>query len=70
MAKDRYVAEDALELIEVEYDPLEPVLDPEQGELVSERSFRYGDPDEAFAAADLVVEEPFHFPRWSGTAVE
>ena len=33
----------------MEYDPLEPVLDPERGELVSERSFTYGDPDEAFA---------------------
>ena len=49
VARDRYVAEDALELIEVEYEPLEPVLDPRAGELVSERSFTYGDPDEAFA---------------------
>ena len=31
VARDRYIAEDALELIEVEYDPLEPVLDPEAG---------------------------------------
>ena len=29
VARDRYLAEDALELIEVEYEPLEPVLDPE-----------------------------------------
>ena len=29
VARDRYVAEDALELIEVEYEPLEPVLDAE-----------------------------------------
>ena len=29
VARDRYIAEDALELIEVEYEPLEPVLDPE-----------------------------------------
>ena len=70
VARDRYIAEDALELIEVEYEPLEPVLDPAAGEVVSERSFSYGDPDAAFAEADLVVEEPFHFPRWSGTPVE
>ena len=70
VAKDRYVAEDALELIEVDYEPLDPVLDPEQGEVVSERSFRYGDPDEAFARADLVVSERFTFPRWSCTPVE
>jgi 2-furoyl-CoA dehydrogenase large subunit len=70
VAKDRYVAEDALELIEVEYEPLEPVLAPELGEVVSDRSFRYGDPDEAFARADLVVGERFTFPRWTCCPVE
>jgi len=70
VARDRYIAEDALELIEVEYEPLEPVLDPEEGEIVSDRHFCYGDPDGALAQADLVIEEPFHFPRWSGTPVE
>jgi 2-furoyl-CoA dehydrogenase large subunit len=70
VARDRYVAEDALELIEVEYEPLEPVMDAERGEVVSDRSFVYGDPEAAFAAADLVVEDRFHFPRWSCTPVE
>ncbi|MDQ3162840.1 MAG: xanthine dehydrogenase family protein molybdopterin-binding subunit, partial [Actinomycetota bacterium] len=70
VARDRYIAEDALELIEVEYEPLEPILDPEDGEIVSDRHFSYGDPEGALARADLVVEEPFHFPRWSGTPVE
>jgi len=70
VARDRYIAEDALELIEVEYEPLEPVLDPEDGEIVSDRQFSYGDPEGALARADLVVEEPFYFPRWSGTPVE
>jgi 2-furoyl-CoA dehydrogenase large subunit len=70
VAKDRYVAEDALELIEVDYEPLDPMLDAERGEVVSERTFSYGDPDEAFARADLVVEETFRFPRWSCTPVE
>jgi 2-furoyl-CoA dehydrogenase large subunit len=70
VARDRYVAEDALELIDVEYEPLEPLLAPERGEVVSDRSFVYGDPDEAFARADVVVEERVHFPRWSCTPVE
>jgi 2-furoyl-CoA dehydrogenase large subunit len=70
VARDRYIAEDALELIEVDYEPLEPVLEPEAGEIVSDRSFTYGDPDAAFAQADLLIEEPFHFARWSGTPVE
>ena len=39
VAKDRYVAEDALELIEVDYESLDPVLDPALGEVVSERWF-------------------------------
>jgi 2-furoyl-CoA dehydrogenase large subunit len=70
VARDRYVAEDALELIEVEYEPLDPVLDPERAEVVSDRSFSYGDPNGALAAADLVVRERFSFPRWSCNPVE
>jgi 2-furoyl-CoA dehydrogenase large subunit len=75
VASDRYVAEDALELIEVEYDPLEPVLDPLAaaelpGLVASDRSFSYGDPDRAFADAELVVRGRYAFPRWSCTPVE
>ena len=58
-AEDRYAAEDALELIEVEYRPLPPVIDlkaamddgsPLLHEAVGSnvahhRTFRYGDPD-------------------------
>ena len=66
VARDRYTAEDALELIDVEYEPLDPVLDAEHGEIVSDRSFSYGDPDAAFAAADLVVASASPFPRWTG----
>jgi 2-furoyl-CoA dehydrogenase large subunit len=75
VARDRYVAEDALELIEVGYEPLQPVMDAlaaaESPDLLaSDRSFSYGDPDGAFAQADLVVSERFAFPRWSATPVE
>jgi 2-furoyl-CoA dehydrogenase large subunit len=75
VARDRYVAEDSLELIQVDYEPLEPVMDPRlaaetPGLLASERTFRYGDPDVALAAAHLVVKERFAFPRWSCTPVE
>ncbi len=65
VAESRYVAEDAAELVEVEYEPL-PV---EQVE-VHERHFAYGAAEEAFAAADVVVEGRFEFPRWSCTPVE
>src|SRR5581483_2293107 len=70
VARDRYVAEDALELIDVVFDPLDPVMRPEDGEVVSERTFVYGDPDDAFARADVVVRERFVFPRWSCMPVE
>jgi 2-furoyl-CoA dehydrogenase large subunit len=74
VARDRYLAEDALELIEVEYEPLVPVLDLEDAveteACVSDRTFRYGNVDAALAGADVVVSERFRFPRWSCTPVE
>jgi 2-furoyl-CoA dehydrogenase large subunit len=73
VARDRYVAEDALELIEVEYEPLEPTLDVERAAetaCVSDRSFHYGDVADALEHAELVVKERFRFPRWTCTPVE
>ncbi len=66
VAKSRYVAEDALDLIEVEYETLAAIVDPEKAlaadapvlhpslgtNLINERSFRYGDPEAALATAD------------------
>lgn len=83
-ADDRYVAEDALELIEVEYRPLPPVIDLKAAmgddaallheavgsNVVHHRSFRYGDPDTAFAEADRVVRLDWTFPRYSSTPME
>ena len=83
-AEDRYVAEDALELIEVDYRPLPPVIDLKAaiGEdatllheavgsnVVHHRSFRYGDPETAFAEADCVVRLDWIFPRYSSTPME
>jgi 2-furoyl-CoA dehydrogenase large subunit len=83
-AVDRYVAEDALELIEVEYEPLPPVVDPvaalapeaallhdEVGSNgVHRRTFRYGDPEGAFAAADKIVKLAWRYPRYSSTPME
>ena len=83
-AESRYAAEDALESIVVEYEPLPVVTDPEQamvdgGPLVHEeagtnvllsRTFAQGDPDRAFAAAALVVGDRFRFHRHAGVAME
>ena len=70
VARDRYLAEDAAELVAVDYDPLEPVLDPATAPQVHDRSFHYGDVDEALAKADLVVRETFRVPRFTCMPVE
>jgi 2-furoyl-CoA dehydrogenase large subunit len=70
VARDRYIAEDALELIEVDLEPLDAVADPDAGEVVSDRSFSYGDVASAFERADLIVSERFRTPRWSCNPVE
>jgi 2-furoyl-CoA dehydrogenase large subunit len=72
VARDRYLAEDAAELVAVDYDPLEVVLDPvaAAANAVHDRTFSYGDVDEAMAAADLVLRQTFHVPRFTCTPVE
>ena len=84
VAEDRYLAEDALELLQVEYRPLPAAADIEQalaagapllhealaGNVVSDRSFRYGDPDAAFAVAPHRVCTTLHYPRNSCTPIE
>ncbi len=74
VARDRYLAEDAAEMVAVEYEPAAPVLTPldavAAGAIVSDRSFVYGDPLGKLEEADLVVTESFTFPRWTGTPVE
>ncbi len=84
IAEDRYVAEDACDLIEVEYEPLEPVLDPfeaqkEGGPLVHEklgtnvayeRTFTFGDVDGAFERAPRTVRTKLYWPRSTGMPMD
>src|SRR6202011_3956160 len=70
IADTRYIAEDACDLIQVEYEVLPavsdlrsatardaPVLHERVGSnIISRRSFSYGNPDAAFAVADRVFE--------------
>ncbi len=84
VAVDRYVAEDALELIEVDYEPLPPVIDLEgavaegadlvhedvPGNLAGRLVQRSGDPDRAFAEADVVIRERFTIERSAGMPLE
>lgn len=84
VAEDRYVAEDALELVDAEYEPLPPVLDAESGageaapllyeEWGDNITLRFtvssGDVDQAFRDADVVVERRLRHHRFSGTPIE
>ena len=72
VARDRYLAEDAAELVDVDYDPLDAVLDPVMAaaDPVHERVFEYGDVDAAMAQAELVLRRTFHVPRFTCTPVE
>jgi 2-furoyl-CoA dehydrogenase large subunit len=84
VARDRYLAEDALDLIQVEYEPLPAVVDPEDAlkpgapilhESVGSneachREIVYGDLDGTFAGADVVIRERFRYPKYSSTPIE
>ena len=84
VAEDRYVAEDALDLIEVGYLSRPAVVEPlaalEDGapllhdgfprNLASDRTFRYGDPEGAFADAAHRVSIAIRYPRNSCTPIE
>ena len=84
VAETREQAEDALQLVNVEFERLEPVVDmetaldpatplihPELGDnLCFTRSLDTGGVDEAFARADSVVEATFEFGRHTGVTLE
>lgn len=84
VADSRYIAEDACDLIEVEYEPLPAAADIESAmapgapllhekagsNVVNQRTFRYGDPEVAFASADRVFEFDYTYPRYASTPME
>ncbi|MGF1471147.1 MAG: xanthine dehydrogenase family protein molybdopterin-binding subunit [Rubrobacteraceae bacterium] len=83
LAEDPYLAEDAAELVEVEYEELPPVLDPrdaveedapqlreESGNEAATLSMGYGDVEEAFRDAEQVVETEVRIGRHSGVPLE
>src|SRR5439155_3098730 len=83
-AVDRATAEDALEHIRVEYEPLEAVLDPEAAQdsetplrydelgrnVLWHDRLRYGDVAGTFGAADGVLRERFEIQRYASTPLE
>jgi 2-furoyl-CoA dehydrogenase large subunit len=84
VASDRYLAEDAVDLIDVRYAVQRAVIDPRAtlspeapvlhdgfgGNVASDRSFRYGDPETAFASAPHRISIDVSYPRNSCTPIE
>jgi 2-furoyl-CoA dehydrogenase large subunit len=84
VATDRYLAEDAVDLIEVQYQPRPAVIDPLaalspdapvlhdgfKGNVASDRTFRYGNPEQAFASAAHRISIDISYPRNSCTPIE
>jgi aerobic carbon-monoxide dehydrogenase large subunit len=84
VADSRYQAQDGLELIEVEYDPLPAVVDPQKAagkgapqlhsDIPGNQAFHWtvagGDVDAAFAKAEVVVKDRIIQQRLIPTAME
>ncbi len=84
VAESRYLAEDAAQLVEVDYEPLTPVasiadaLNPSKDQLFEkadgnqlfEMDESFGDLDSVFAGADRVVTERFSCPRQANQPME
>jgi carbon-monoxide dehydrogenase large subunit len=84
VAEDRYQAQDALELIEVDYEPLPVVVDPQKAtaanapqlhaDVPGNQAFHWtvagGDVEAAFAKAEVVVKDRIIQQRLIPTAME
>lgn len=84
VADDPYTARDALDLIVVDYTPLEAVVDLEAAirpgapqihdsapnNIAFHWTHRHGDPDAAFAEAEVVITQRMNNQRLSGVSIE
>jgi aerobic carbon-monoxide dehydrogenase large subunit len=71
LAESRALAEDAAELVEVDYEPLEPVLDARSSEVTMSHWHKVsGDVDGAFASAAHVVRASHALPRLAPVPME
>ncbi|MDA4118428.1 MAG: xanthine dehydrogenase family protein molybdopterin-binding subunit [Thaumarchaeota archaeon] len=83
-AESRGLAEDALDMISVDYEELPAVVDPEEAmkpgaprifkdvenNTFSSLNLEYGDVESAFRDADLLIKERFTVHRYSSTPLE
>ena len=83
-AADRYAADDVAELVEVAYEPLEPLMDPDEALKPDAQKLhdnldnnvglrierRGGDMDAAYREADFVFKKRYCMHRHAGTPIE
>ena len=85
-ADSRYIAEDALALIEVDYEPLpvmsdpkaalqargDGVLHPDRGDtnIAHERTYKFGPVEDDFANADAIIKRDLRWPRSGAQPIE
>ncbi|QDX80120.1 hypothetical protein B9N43_01920 [Denitratisoma sp. DHT3] len=83
-AESRYLAEDALELIQVEYEVLPPVVNPaaamapdapilfeDRGtNVIQSRTYTWGEVDKIFAEADHIISDSFRWNRVGANPTE
>ena len=81
VAEDKYVAEDALEKIDVEYEVLPALIDPEKAmqetkvlvheslgsNIVFQKTMRFGNFEKDYSTADIIVKEKL---RWNRSSAE
>lgn len=84
IAENRYLAEDAAEEVIVDYEVLPAVIDTVTAcsskaavlhdavgsNVVNERNFRYGEPEDAFKEAEHIVSLQLSYPRSACTPIE
>jgi carbon-monoxide dehydrogenase large subunit len=84
VADNRYLAEDALELIRIDFEPLPVAVDPEEAvgadapllhdeagtNVLVSREFKRGDVDAAIAAAPVRIKARFRMHRKTAVAIE
>lgn len=84
VADSRYAAEDAAELVDVDYEPLPAVMDVEAAtraespvlhaaagtNVANHRTFVHGNWEQAFSAGDRVVRTRYAYPRNTGMPIE
>jgi 2-furoyl-CoA dehydrogenase large subunit len=84
VADSRYIAEDAAELVQVEYDPLPAVMNAESAtrpespalhealgsNVANHRTFSYGEWEQPLKNAPHIVSGRFEFPKVTATPIE